>query len=198
MDDALLMGVLNRVADGNEQFESLFGCEAVVVAVLRDGDALDQFHDEVGRRPSVAPASSTLAMFGWSMRARAWRSASKRAMTCRLSMPGLMILRATLRRTRLLLLGHEDDAHAAFADLLQEFVRADHRAGPLRQRIIHGGPQAGRADVFVDTAEPVVHREQVIDLLAQPLITCTGLVKVGGTFGRRSLFDSHLKDRFFR
>ena len=29
------------------------------------------------------------------------------------------------------LLGHEDDAHAAFADLLQELVRADHAPGPL-------------------------------------------------------------------
>ena len=38
-------------------------------------------------------------MFWWSIRARAWRSASKRAMTWRLSMPGLMILSATLRRT---------------------------------------------------------------------------------------------------
>ena len=31
---------------------------------------------------SVAPASSTLAMFGWSIIASACRSASKRAMTC--------------------------------------------------------------------------------------------------------------------
>src|SRR2546426_3538062 len=36
-------------------------------------------------------------MFGWSMRARACRSASKRATTSRVSMPTLMILRATLR-----------------------------------------------------------------------------------------------------
>ena len=48
---------------------------------------------------AVAPASSTLAMLGWSIRARACRSASKRAITCRVSMPGLMIFRATLRRT---------------------------------------------------------------------------------------------------
>ena len=38
-------------------------------------------------------------MLGWSMSARAWRSASKRAITCRVSMPGFNILRATLRRT---------------------------------------------------------------------------------------------------
>ena len=64
-------------------------------------------------------------MFGWSIRARACRSASKRAITCRVSMPGLRTFRATLRRTGCVLLGHEDDAEAALADLLQQLVRAD-------------------------------------------------------------------------
>ena len=52
-------------------------------------------------------------------------------MTCRVSMPGLMTLSATLPLDRLLLLGHEDQAEAAFADLLQQLVGADHRAGLL-------------------------------------------------------------------
>ena len=47
----------------------------------------------------MAPASRTLAMLGWSISARACRSASNRAITCRVSMPGLMTFRATLRRT---------------------------------------------------------------------------------------------------
>src|SRR5262245_44583894 len=38
-------------------------------------------------------------MLGWSMRARAWRSASKRATTWRVSIPGLSTFSATLRRT---------------------------------------------------------------------------------------------------
>ena len=84
-----------------------------------------------GRPDSVAPASSTRAMLAWSIMARACRSASKRAMTCRVSMPGLMTLRATLRCTGRALLGHVDGAHAALADLLQQLVRADDRAGLL-------------------------------------------------------------------
>ena len=62
-------------------------------------------------------------MLTWSIIARACRSASKRAMTWRLSMPGLMTLSATLRCTGCGLLGHEDGAHAAFADLLQAACR---------------------------------------------------------------------------
>ena len=40
-----------------------------------------------------------------------------------------MIFRATLRRTGSGLLGHVDDAHAPFADLLQQLVGADGLAG---------------------------------------------------------------------
>ena len=87
-----------------------------------------------GRPLSVVPASSTLAIFGWSIIATACRSASKRAITCRVSMPGLMIFSATVRWSRLGLLGHEHHAHAAFADLLQQLVGADDRAGLLADR----------------------------------------------------------------
>ncbi len=52
-----------------------------------------------GRPVSVLPASSTLAMLGWSIIASACRSASNRAITCRVSIPNLMIFSATRRRT---------------------------------------------------------------------------------------------------
>ena len=52
MDDALLVGVLDRLADGDEQLQPLPGREAVLVAVLGDRHALDQLHDEV--RPAGA------------------------------------------------------------------------------------------------------------------------------------------------
>ena len=80
-------------------------------------------------------------MFGWSIIARACRSASKRAITSRVSMPGLMIFRATLRRTGSRLLGHVDHAHPAFADLLQELVRPDDRARPFGDRLARWLPR---------------------------------------------------------
>ena len=46
---------------------------------------------------------------------------------------------------RLGLLGHEHDAHAAFADLLQQLVRPDDRAGPLGDRPVDGS--AGFVDI---------------------------------------------------
>ena len=98
--------------------------QVLFVAVLGDRDAFDQLHDEV--RPArypVVPASSTLAMFGWSISASACRSASKRAITCRVSMPGLMIFERHHAPHGLRLLGHEDHAHAPFADLLARACR---------------------------------------------------------------------------
>ena len=55
----------------DEQLEPRLGVEPLLVAVLDDRDALDVLHHEVGPPRSVLPASSTLAMFGWSIIASA-------------------------------------------------------------------------------------------------------------------------------
>lgn len=39
--------MLNRLADRDEQFETLVRCESAVVAKLRDRHSFDEFHDEV-------------------------------------------------------------------------------------------------------------------------------------------------------
>ena len=77
-----------------------------------------------GRPVSVVPASKTWAMFGWSIMARACRSASKRAIDLPGVHAGLDDLQGDLAPDRLLLLGHVHDAHAALADLLQELITA--------------------------------------------------------------------------
>ena len=63
--------------------------------------------------------------------ASAWRSASNRAMTWFGVHARLDDLQRHLAADGLDLLGHVDDAHAAFADLLQQLVGADDRPGVL-------------------------------------------------------------------
>src|SRR5262249_6657088 len=46
MDDALLMGVSDGETKLNEELQSFFDREVVLVAVLRDWDPSNQFHDE--------------------------------------------------------------------------------------------------------------------------------------------------------
>src|SRR5207249_6688972 len=60
------------------------------------------------------------------------------------------------------LLGHEDGAHAALADLLEQLVRPDHRAGALAERVINGGDRTGRLQ---EAPETVVFPEQRPDAL---------------------------------
>ena len=104
------------------------------------GTPLTSSMTKYGRPASVVPASSTLAMFGWSISARACRSASNRAMTCLRVHARLDELQRHLALDRLGLLGHVDGAHAALADLLhaactgRSTVPADSAAGGDRCR----------------------------------------------------------------
>ena len=85
------------------------------------------------------------------MSASAWRSASNRATTLLVSMPSLITLSATWRRTGSRLLSPIDDPEPPLADLLQKFVTADGITNLLllnRQLAgdFHGFPeQPGRA-----------------------------------------------------
>ena len=86
-------------------------------------------------------------MFGWSMNGQGLTLSFEGAMTCVESIPGLMSLQHNMRWTGRILLGHVDDAHAPFADLLQQFVWADDgpRSSPTRaDPPWHGG----RSEVY--------------------------------------------------
>ena len=48
VDDAFLVRVLDRLADGNEQFQSLVRREMFLVAIPGHRDPVDQFHNKVG------------------------------------------------------------------------------------------------------------------------------------------------------
>ena len=95
-------------------------------------------------------------------------------------MPGLMILSATVRWTGCGLLGHEDDAHAAFADLLEQLVAADDRAGVLGEQGVGGGRLVGggvgAAIVAVDGGAVV--GEQLLDAAAEGAVAGAGLFEM--------------------
>ena len=62
----------------------------------------EKFQQRLGEpvvRKSIPSRLRARAIFAWSINARAWRSASNLAITARVSMPGLIIFNATLRRT---------------------------------------------------------------------------------------------------
>ena len=136
-------------------------------------------------------------MLGWSIRASACRSASKRAMTCFVSMPGLMILSATLRRIGCALLGHVNDAHAPLADLFQQLVGADDRAGPLgEENGTDGGSDRG-LNWLQERSCLLVSLQEFLDTPAQKPISAARLVEERCLLNRIAPFQGFDEERLF-
>src|SRR5207302_8565551 len=79
----------------------------------------------------------------------------------------------------LLLLGHENQAEAAFADLLQQLVRADNYAGSFPDRLLDGGDRAGGRGRFQEATDLRLGAEELLDALAYFGIIAADLVQVG-------------------
>src|SRR5439155_21785658 len=91
------------------------------------------------------------------------------------------------------LLGHEDCTHAAFAELLQELVRADDRAGALADRLIDGGSR-GAAWGFEKAAQLPLQFQQALDVGSQSRIARAGFIQVGRASGWISDGQCGMKD----
>ena len=106
-----------------------------------------------------------------------------------------MIFSATVRRTGSRLLGHEDDAHAPFANLLQEFVGTDLGAGTFRNRrpALSHLRRYGR---YIKRAALLgVGLEQTLDFLTQADIVAADGCQIIVPLGGRMPLDRFGKDR---
>ena len=120
-------------------------------------------------------------------------------MTCLVSMPSLMILSATRRRTGSVLLGHVDHAAAAFADLLQQLVAAERLAHGFVGRIgeieLDRGPR-GFGLRGQQRFGLLVRGEQRFEALAQGRVAFAHDIEKRGALLRR-LFQRQRKQGFF-
>ena len=106
-------------------------------------------------------------------------------------MPRLDDLQGHLAADGLLLLGDEDQAHAALADLLHQLVRPDHRAGPLTNGLLIGrGDRAG--------ADFPMSLQERFHAAAQVRLAGAGPVQERRPFGGGVLLEGLDEDRFFR
>ena len=100
---------------------------------------------------SVVPASNTLAMFGMVHQRQRLSLGLEAGDDLARVHAQLDDLERDQPPDRLGLLGHVDRSHAAFADLLDQLVRADDRAGivlrPSGAGVRLASPPAGRASV---------------------------------------------------
>src|SRR5262249_34920816 len=80
----------------------------------------------------------------------------------------------------LLLLGDEDQAHAALTDLLHQLVRAEDRPGAFADGRLAGGDEVGRRP-FQEGAGPEMVADELLHLAAQLRIARAGFLQKRGT-----------------
>ncbi len=136
VDHPLLMRVLDRLADRDEQLQPLARVEPGLVAILGDRDAIDELHDEVGSAAVGGtriedPGDVGMVHQGQSLALGLEPGDHLGGVHARLDN-----LQRDPAADGLLLLGHVDRAHTPLADLLEELVRTDASAGSLGDRSI--------------------------------------------------------------
>ena len=107
--------------------------QAMLIAVARDGHALDQLHHEV-RPPAIGgPGVEDLGDIGVVHQGQGLALGLEPGDDLLAIHAGLDDLQGHPAADGMLLLGHEDGAHAPFADLLEQLVRTDDRARTLER-----------------------------------------------------------------
>ena len=89
-----------------------------------------------------------------------------------------------MRRTGCGLIGHENDAEAPFADLLQELVRTDASARGFGNRCVNGRRVANRG-CFEEASLLFINPQQFPEPVHGRGMMAAGLMKVGGALFRR-------------
>jgi hypothetical protein len=186
VDDEILVRVVDRFADGAEHLEPLSRRDLQSIAVLRDGPAVDELHDEIGLsffRRSAIEDRGDVRMLETAENLPLLEEAAQeglRADTAQeLESDGLLEEVVVPDRP-------VDHGHAAAADLVQDAVGSDTPA--------FGGGEA-RSDGRKRKELPglVVGREKGLDLLSQGLVPRAGPIqerrpRSGG------LFEGRLED----
>ncbi len=131
MDDPFAVSVLHRLAHRQEQVEPVAGRELPLIAVLDNRDSPHQLHHEVrpaalGRAGIEHLGDVAVVHQGQRLPFRLEPGDDLARVHARLD-----DLQGHLAANRVLLLGDEDQAKSPLADLLHEFVGADHGAGAL-------------------------------------------------------------------
>ncbi len=115
----------------------------MLVAIAGDRHALDQLHDEVGPARFGSAGVEDLGDIGVVHQCQGLPLGFEAGDHLARIHARLDDLQGDLALDRLGLLGQEDRAHAAFAELLQQLVRADHLAEFLGRCVLLGRPNRG-------------------------------------------------------
>jgi hypothetical protein len=169
---------------GMNKFQALARGEVLLVAVAGDRHALYQLHHEV--RPTRLGRAGVEHLGDVRMLHQRQRVLLRREASDHLPAvhPGFDEFQRDHAPDRVRLLGHVHGAHASFADLLEELVRADRRAGLFVSCRFKHDRSAGDGRRFQKAADLHVRAEQSLDSTAQsphrPRTRLRGIGRVPG------------------
>ena len=194
VDDPLLVGVLHGPADEHEQLQPLPDRELLSVAVLGDGQATDQLHDEVGAARTGHPAVVDLGDVRVVHHRQGLPLGLEPGDDLLRVHPRLDDLQGHLAAHGLTLFGHVDDAHAPLADLLHQLVGADDGARLLREARRFDCERRRLRGRLEEAVRPGIEGEEPLDV-ATKLEIAAGLVQEGQT-GLRTHLEGRQEDLF--
>ena len=138
VNDAFLMGVLDGLTNGDEEFQAFLGRQFVFVAILGDGDAPDQFHHEKGTAVVGGPGVEDFGDVGGIHHGQGLTFRFETGDDLFGVHAQLDDLQGHLAGDRFSLFGHVNGAHTTLTDTLEHFVSSDHGAGGFQDRIHDG------------------------------------------------------------
>ena len=195
MDDPLLVGVLQRLADRHEQLQPLAGRKLLFIAKLRNRHALDQLHHEVGPARIGGAGVEHLG----DIRMVHHRQGLPLGLEPGDHLPGIHAglddFQGHPPLDRLGLIGHVDDAKTPLADLLEEFIGADDRAGFLGDGLVDGG-YVDSTVVLKKLPELGLGMEKKFNAAMQSWVVSTCPIEIGRTLGGRFPVHRCIEDGF--
>src|SRR5262249_53235551 len=138
VDDSLLVRMLHGFTDIDEESQPLSDSNVVLIAEVGNGDATDEFHDEIRVAGGGGAAVKNVSDVGMIHECQRLPLGLEAGDDLARIHSRFKNLQSDLAPNRLGLVCHKDHTEAAFADLLQELIRADDRAGAFGKRLIQG------------------------------------------------------------
>ena len=198
MNDAFLVSMLDGMANLDEQLKATGRIEMVLVAIVGDPDAANQFHHEVRparlRRAGIQDARDIGVIHHRQRLSLGLKSSDDAARIH----PELDHFERDAAANRLRLLSDIDDATATFAQFFTNLVVADDvpRLFGSRNRNHHRCARATASAWFEKFAGALVRTKQQFDAQPQFGVCAASLRKPGGTLVRRQR-QRGLEDGFF-
>jgi len=185
MHDQVLVGVLHRLADAQEQAQARGNVERLVERIGGDRHALDVFHDQVGRAirgDAAVDQARDVRMFE-AREDLAFLAEAMQQARCRISD---LLDRHALLEFAVAALGEPHLAHAADTQAAQHAIGSE--PARLRGVVVRGSGCDQRGRALHEVRRALVGTQQALDFGAQRVVVAALCGQPGGALRDRKIY----------